>query len=166
MFVEIAETVPPAAAEESGYGAGRRLRLERVGPRARLRYEGPFLALVGIALVLSFALPALRSRHAWVDVPCIFNTATGLPCLLCGMTRSFVYTAHGDLTAAFRMHMLGPPVFFLACAAFVYLSGAAVTGLRVRLDVPRAYRRAFWWSVLAAFVVFWILKLAFLKEYW
>lgn len=164
--MELADARPRSAAGRATRGAERGLRLERVDPADRLRNEGAFLVLVGVAVALSFALPALKSRHVWVNVPCVFHAATGLPCLLCGMTRSFVFTAHGNLAAAFRMHMLGPPTFFIACAACAYLAAVVTTGYRLRLHLPRACRRTFSWLTLAVFVVFWALKLVFLRAYW
>ncbi len=164
--MELAQTGAAAAAGTDSYRAAGKVRLERADLGARLRNEGAFLVLFAAAVALSFALPALKSRHAWINIPCLFHTVTGVPCLLCGMTRSFVYTAHGNLSAAVRMHMLGPAMFFIACAACVYLAAAVVTGYRVRLDVSPLSRRIFSWSVLAVFVAFWILKLVFLRAYW
>lgn len=163
--MEIARTGPPGAAPaENKAAAGP--RLERLAPGERLRNEGALFALLVAVLAASFALPALRSRHLLPGIPCLFRTVTGLPCLLCGMTRSFVFTAHGDIAEALRMHMLGPPLFFLAAAACVYLAGVLATGYRVKLGASAAVRRAFSWSVLGVFVLVWILKLVFLRAYW
>jgi len=164
--VELVQTGAAGTAGEDSYRVAGRVRLERADLGARLRNEGAFLVLFAAAVALSFALPALKSHHAWISIPCIFHAVTGVPCLLCGMTRSFVYTAHGNLYEAVRWHMLGPAMFFIACAVCVYLAAVVVTGYRVRLDVSRLSRKIFSWSVLAIFVAFWILKLVFLKAYW
>jgi hypothetical protein len=38
---------------------------------------------------------------------CIFRNTTGLPCPGCGLTRSFVSAAHGNLALSLRFHRLG-----------------------------------------------------------
>jgi hypothetical protein len=48
-----------------------------------------------------------------VDIPvvCGFRRLTGWPCPGCGLTRSFVFAAHGQIGAAFGAHLLGPLLF-------------------------------------------------------
>jgi hypothetical protein len=67
---------------------------------------------------------------AVVDGPvlCPFRAATGLPCPLCGMTRSFVHTMHGDVFGAIAFHPGGP---VLVIAFFALVGFALAT--RVRL---------------------------------
>ncbi|WLP89897.1 DUF2752 domain-containing protein [Gordonia sp. NB41Y] len=50
---------------------------------------------------------------------CLFRRLTGLPCPGCGLTRSWVMTAHGDLGQAFSFNLFGPLTF--AAAALVVL---------------------------------------------
>lgn len=38
---------------------------------------------------------------------CGFRMGTGLPCPGCGLTRSWVHLAHGDLLGSFAQHRLG-----------------------------------------------------------
>lgn len=61
------------------------------------------------------------SEHVSVfgfDVPvlCTWRRLTGLPCPGCGLTRSFVLLAHGQVLAAFRANLLGPLVFLLVAS--------------------------------------------------
>ncbi len=42
---------------------------------------------------------------------CAFRRLTGLPCPGCGLTRSWVLTAHGRLGHASERHPFGPPTF-------------------------------------------------------
>lgn len=150
--------------------AGRQSRfevhLERADFRSRLMHEGSLLFLAVAVLALSFGMPALQSRHAWVSIPCLFKTITHLPCLACGLTRSFVQTAHGHLAAAFEFHLLGPVLFGLTAISAIYLSVAVASGYRVRVAFAPGTRRIAAWSVLALFVVCWIIKLSVMRGGW
>ncbi|MCA9490880.1 MAG: DUF2752 domain-containing protein [Myxococcales bacterium] len=46
-----------------------------------------------------------------IPVLCGFRRLTGIPCPGCGLTRSFVYLAHGHPIDAFRMNVFGPFLF-------------------------------------------------------
>lgn len=46
-----------------------------------------------------------------IPILCGFRRLTGIPCPGCGLTRSFVYLAHGHPIDAFRMNVFGPFVF-------------------------------------------------------
>lgn len=52
---------------------------------------------------------------------CGFHRATGIDCPGCGLTRSFCFTAHGELAAAFGFNGLGP-VLFAGTAVFGVLA--------------------------------------------
>jgi hypothetical protein len=56
---------------------------------------------------------------------CWFRAAFDFDCPFCGMTRSFVALAHGNLGAALRFHPAGP-LLFLAMAVFVVAVVVAV----------------------------------------
>ena len=47
---------------------------------------------------------------------CAFRRITGLPCPGCGLTRSWVLTAHGHLRHASERHPFGPPTFLVSLA--------------------------------------------------
>lgn len=74
----------------------------------------------GAAVVAAFLLPV----HAVEDGPamCPFRVVTGLPCPACGLTRSWVTAAHGDLAASLSFHWFGAALL-IAVAAY------AVVGL-------------------------------------
>jgi len=42
---------------------------------------------------------------------CFLYNNFHIKCALCGLTRSFIYTAHADLPRAFAAHHLGPAIF-------------------------------------------------------
>ena len=44
----------------------------------------------------------------------------GIKCALCGLTRSLVSFAHGNLARSFRSHALGPPIFAFTCLQIPY----------------------------------------------
>lgn len=46
----------------------------------------------------------------------------GVPCPGCGLGRSIAATLHGDLTAAFALHPLGPVAFLVLAARVVTLA--------------------------------------------
>lgn len=65
-------------------------------------------------IILSFALRVHGDRVAFWCFPqwplpqtCGARIWLGITCPGCGMTRSFVYLAHGQWTAAFHCHRLG-----------------------------------------------------------
>ncbi|XZE51988.1 DUF2752 domain-containing protein [Planctomycetaceae bacterium SH139] len=47
---------------------------------------------------------------------CWSRTMLGVDCLGCGMTRSFIYAAHGQLTLAWQTHRPGTILFFAVVA--------------------------------------------------
>jgi hypothetical protein len=143
-----------------------RVWLERADLRSRSRKEGALLLLFVAAIALSFTIPWLKSHHLFYNPPCIFYTVTHVPCLLCGLTRSFIDTAHGNLTAAFEMHLLGPLLFALVAAGGVYHATSLVSGYRVRVMLSPKTRRIATWSVLGVFLVCWAIKLALIRGSW
>lgn len=69
---------------------------------------------------------------------CWFRAVFQIDCPFCGMTRSFVALAHGDVAAALRFHPAGPLLF----AAMVVALIAFVT-VFVRRSQPLVERRRF-----------------------
>jgi Protein of unknown function (DUF2752) len=43
-----------------------------------------------------------------IHLGCWFRDYFGVPCPVCGMTRSVILTVHGDILAAMQMHIGGP----------------------------------------------------------
>lgn len=143
-----------------------RLWVEKPNLSDGLRREGSLLVLATLVIGLSFAMNALNSRGLWVSIPCLFNKITKLPCLTCGLTRSFSLTAHGRFTAAFRMHLLGPLLFALTFALAAYLVASLATGYRIRFLLSPGARRFAFIFALGIFVVCWVIKVAFMKGAW
>jgi hypothetical protein len=70
---------------------------------------------------------------------CPFHSITGIPCLTCGMTRSFQHIVHGRLLEAFSLNPLGA-MFCIFTILFVVYAFAVIVfhipRLRLQLDSP------------------------------
>ena len=53
-------------------------------------------------------------------LPCPLRTLTGIPCPLCGMTRSVTATVHGRLAEALAMNPAGVAAVLVAIALLVF----------------------------------------------
>jgi hypothetical protein len=163
------ETTHPGAgvlAPPPGEPLGSRLWVERPNLSDGLRREGALLVLTSLVLGLSFAMQTLKSRGLWVSIPCLFNRLTKLPCLTCGLTRSFSLTAHGQFIAAFKVHLLGPILFTLTFGLSVYLVASLATRHRIRFQLSRRARRFAFILTLGIFVACWVIKVSFMKGAW
>lgn len=111
----------------------------------------------GVGLVLAAVLVlSLVLEPAWVGrqpTVCAVRSVTGVPCPGCGLTRSFVTTAHGDVAGAFAFHPFGPVLFALSLLALLALLWRTVTGRRpVGAGAVDRLRPAAW-----AFLAIWLL---------
>lgn len=81
-------------------------------PRGRRRAAGllvvtGLMALVGPWLFTPEGLHDVAFLGTPVDGSCAFREATGHPCPSCGLTRSWVWAARGQLGHALRFHAVG-----------------------------------------------------------
>ncbi len=67
-----------------------------------------YIFLFFIVLFISFAVRPFEKSP--MDI-CVFKNLTNLPCPGCGLTRSFIYLAHGDLYDSLRMNPFGIILF-------------------------------------------------------
>ena len=128
----------------------------RVAPRAETTVLGMLTGVLALSVVWH---PADDGGF----VICPFRNATGLPCLACGLTRSFCAIAKGHVERGFEFHTLGPVLFLVACV--YWLRGVAVVagydGAVERFDATvRRWRLAR--VLVVAFVVAWVVRLAVL----
>jgi hypothetical protein len=113
-----------------------KLRLDRSIPLGSTFLRASLIAVGVCALVAARwfpfgALPPL----------CAFKTFTGLPCLSCGMTRSWVHVVHGRFGDAWLTSPLGVLLCLATVAAIAY-GVARSTGRMpaLRLDLSKAGR--------------------------
>jgi len=153
-------TAMAAPESEAGYGdmgampAG--LRVKR-----RISHEAAMLGGGILILVGAFVYPYLEGIADTITPGCLFHRITGLPCLLCGMTRSFAATIHGHLGEAFRMHLLGPPLFLAVLVVSAALAAEFIFSRRI---LPRPGEQA-WKSIglwtLGILAAAWVARLVF-----
>jgi hypothetical protein len=116
MAVRFADALRP---ESARLRTGSRLRRERAGTAA--------VAVAGAAaLVASRAVSPARIETG--PVVCPFRLVTGLPCPGCGLTRAWVYIAHGDFGAALHANPFGYVTMGAAIAIMVAVAVAVVSG--------------------------------------
>ncbi|MAA78295.1 MAG: hypothetical protein CL916_03470 [Deltaproteobacteria bacterium] len=63
--------------------------------------------------VASMLTPHTQSISVWgwkIPELCMYKRLLGLECFGCGITRSIVYTVHGEFSMAVEKHLLGIPI--------------------------------------------------------
>ena len=91
-------------------------------------------------------------------VLCPLRWLTGLPCMLCGMTRALSALGHGHFRRAVELHAISPLIFTLFVAGFVG-SIARLCGWsapRLNLAQPRAFA-----GLLVLLFGYWVWRLVF-----
>jgi len=114
-------------------------------------------AIVGTGCVLLILAAVFRLPSRVPMPPCSFQVNTGYPCPGCGMTRSMMAVAHGDVVEAFRCHPFGVALF--AFVALCTLLGVAE--LITARDLFEKLKPSPWWVVvgIAAMLAGWGWKL-------
>ncbi len=80
------------------------------------------LSLIGLVIARIWPVPSVDSGQP----TCFLRIMTGLPCPGCGMTRSWVHLAHGDVATAFEYNLFGPIGMAVAAGIVVYTAVAVV----------------------------------------
>ena len=93
------------------------------------------VAQLGVAAWLAPAGNSVSLDGKSVGSTCLSHELLGIDCPFCGMTRSFVALAHGQIGKAFELHPAGP-LLFLAMVVFVF-AVAYVTARRLQPLVER-----------------------------
>ena len=137
---------------------------------ARLRPGG--IALLGLSIA------ALLPR-AWIEAGpslCPFRAWSGLPCPGCGLTRSVVALAQGDLAGSLHFHPLGTAVVLalltVAAAELVlavrrFYAGQASGSPSTAALLDRAARGPLPWVAIAALALVWAIRIPlFLSGSW
>lgn len=114
------------------------LSLRAVSLSALAVVEIPLLAVIVTVLVISLLItPETTLRGTGIDLPIPeaspWFLLTGIPCLFCGLTRSFLAMGGLDIGQAFVFHPLGPFLYTMMLTAGILL--AFSIGSRRRLDI-------------------------------
>ncbi|MFL6211060.1 MAG: DUF2752 domain-containing protein [Pyrinomonadaceae bacterium] len=120
---------------EHGAGNGNRLGvwLNRPGVVPGLGGAALATALVGSRAVAAADLNSVTVAGHVLPWGCWFRQRFGVPCPLCGMTRSVLLTLHGQLTPALQLNPAGP-MLVLGLA----LLSCALVGLLLCAQLPSA----------------------------
>ncbi|BCX11887.1 MAG: hypothetical protein KatS3mg067_0825 [Thermosynechococcus sp.] len=92
---------------------------------------------------------------------CPFWATTGIPCPGCGLTRSFMAIARGNLADALRMHLFGPILFLAFTVAAVLMALELKAGRRLQ-HTPFRYineRIQNWWWLGGIYLGYYGLRL-------
>ncbi|MBD0267652.1 MAG: DUF2752 domain-containing protein [Cyanobacteria bacterium Co-bin8] len=87
--------------------------------------------------ILGFTSAPLLGAYAYnkgYHIPflgCPFRSLTGIPCPTCGMTRSFMAVARGDLVQALSYHLFGPALFLMLLAAVLHITCEIASNRRI-----------------------------------
>jgi hypothetical protein len=87
----------------------------------------------GIMVLLAASFVLTPESAARILPPCERQAACGRDCPLCGMTRSFLHTARGELGPALESNRAGPALFMLFVANELALGAAAAARLARRI---------------------------------
>ena len=125
------------------------MALEPLSNLNRIRW-----AMVGFC---SSVLIAVSYRIRWgesVGIPCLIRWFTGIPCPMCGMTRSLTALLQGDLGRSMSFHSLGIVVFF-GLVSTLLIVGAELLFHRsiVFLKDSRRLEKTIGFSVISLFLV-------------
>ena len=147
------------AAEADGRAGGWSVRMVPADLPVLKRREFLCAAVAAFILGLALLYPWFSRTPAGGIQLCWFHRITGLPCLLCGMTRSLAAAVRFDIGGSFYYHLLGPFLFLFLILLPASLA-LLVSGRRLELKMPDGTRRLVTWFLFAAFVAALVLKLA------
>ena len=118
-------------------------------------------AVVALAVVLDVRPDhqvSFRFLPNWPLPPsCASRAIFGVPCPGCGLTRSFVYLAHGEWQASLEMHRLG----WLLALAVVFQFPYRLAALLGRKDRPLGSLApaVFCWTLIFLLLANWVLQI-------
>jgi hypothetical protein len=92
---------------------------------------------------------------------CIFRLVTGLPCPFCGLTRSCVAAANGQIADAIIFNPLGPVLMAVSLVALAVIAALLVLK-RPPLDLDTFYAKYRWFrpAVVGLWLLNWIFMIA------
>jgi len=120
-----------------------------------------FVCIAIIAAARIFRIDVLGLYFFGLKWPmhCLLHSVFDVKCAFCGMTRSFIALANGDLAAALQYHFLGPVFFAFTVFQIPYRIWAlAISPRRVNIKIRKAHNY-FAVIILAAILVNWLIYL-------
>ncbi|MGO9568321.1 MAG: DUF2752 domain-containing protein [Desulfomonilaceae bacterium] len=131
------------------------------------------LGLALIALLGSFLLQPRGDTGLYMTVPvsgaqlplpdtCLSHAVFGISCPGCGLTRSFVAMARGDIASALQLNPCGPLLFILCCLQIPYRVLAYLNVGRTVSLLQHIEKRGHFitWLVVAGLIAAWTARLA------
>jgi hypothetical protein len=98
-----------------------------------LSYHGKFMrwSILGFSFAPLIGTYFYNQGYKISFLVCPVRHWTGIPCPTCGMTRSFIAIAKGDLTEAVTQHLFGPILFAVFLLATVHIALELLTKHRI-----------------------------------
>ena len=116
-----------------------------------------------LAMLAAPLLGAVLYNQGW-PIPklrCWFYHATGIPCPGCGLTRSFMAMARGDLLRAVQFHAFGPLLYVAFLLGGLHLVAELLTNRSWPLPYRRWWAQERWqWGLLGLFLGYYLVRLA------
>lgn len=159
---DVASGVGPGVA--SAVEPGFRLSIRKVSWRSALSVEFPLLVFLAAVVFLSVTLtPEIKlnvfGRAFHLVSLSWFRDLTGVPCLFCGMTRSFVAMGGMELRQAFVFHPLGPVLYGVWTLASLAAGVLFIARRRISLTVGASLRRRIIFAAMGILTLAWAIKL-------
>lgn len=131
--------------------------------RELLVVEMPLLLLLTILFMVTLLVaPGQSITLLGFNLPsllfCPFFELSGVPCLMCGITRSFLSMGGGDIGRAFIFHPLGPLFYLTLIVAYLALVISVLLKRRIRINFDRNFRWLLAGAGTAILVVAWLVK--------
>ena len=135
----------------------------RPGALTRPNKVHPLWALAALASLVMAARLALQ-LPIWIP-PCGLRTLTGIPCPMCGSTRSLAAISHLELTQAMAFNPLTAAACLGASAWVVAAGIARCAGAELRISLGQRMAGLPWWRIaLGLALANWIYLIFFLPD--
>jgi len=125
--------------------------------RRRLHWQALAVASVVLALAFALQVDSAGQRIALAGLPefplphtCMSRILFGYSCPGCGLTRSFVYLAHGDWESSLTMHRLGWLLFLVAVLQIPYRIAALANP---KWEIAGSTVPTFFWIAIAVLLM-------------
>lgn len=110
-------------------------------------------------LVLGLLLSIFWNPEKVNLLPCYFHKLTGYSCPTCGLTRSFFAISHLHFQEAFKLHLMGPVIYFTLVFLFLKFSFEIVTRNEIQIKVNPVLTKTTLFVFLGLWLGFWLIRL-------